>query len=138
MKKSESAALGWLIAIGLPIYGISKVGEMVGWIQIVIALAVIVGLVFWYKENEKKKRRAALMKKYQDRELVDSLMSRKFWQGQSSEQLLDSLGQPADIDQKIMKTRKREIWKYHHQGANRYGLRITLDNDEVAGWDQKA
>ena len=64
-------------------------------------------------------------------------MNKNFWQGQTAEQLIDSLGRPEDIDQKILKTKKKEIWKYNHQGGNRYGLRITLDNDHVVGWDQK-
>ena len=28
-------------------------------------------------------------------------------------------------------TRKREVWKYKPTGRNRYGLRITLDNNVV-------
>ena len=51
--------------------------------------------------------------------------------------LIDSLGQPQDIDTKVLKTKKKEIWKYNHNGGNRFGLRITLDNDIVVGWDQK-
>lgn len=33
-------------------------------------------------------------------------MKQSFWQGQTSEQLLDSLGNPKDIDVKILKTKK--------------------------------
>jgi hypothetical protein len=60
-----------------------------------------------------------------------------FWQGQSKEQLLDSLGRPADIDQKVMKTKVKEIWKYNQMGVNRFGLRISIENNVVIGWDQK-
>jgi hypothetical protein len=41
------------------------------------------------------------------------------------------------VDRKLLKTMKREIWKYNPRGVNRYGLRITLDNDIVSGWDHK-
>ena len=77
------------------------------------------------------------MEKYQDEALVEKLMKCSFWQGQSSDQLLDSIGNPEDIDEKVLKTKKKEVWKYNHQSGNRYGLRITLDNDIVVGWDQK-
>lgn len=36
-----------------------------------------------------------------------------------------------------MATRTREIWKYGQTGHNRYGLRITLDDEVVTGWDRK-
>ena len=41
------------------------------------------------------------------------------------------------MDDKLLKTRKREVWKYNRTGVNRYGLRITLDNDIVTTWDHK-
>lgn len=48
---------------------------------------------------------------------------------------MDSLGRPLDIDQKVLKT--KEVWKYNQTGKGRYALRITLENGEVVGWDQK-
>ena len=77
------------------------------------------------------------MAKYQDKEVVDNIMRRQFWQGQTAEQLIDAIGEPEDIDVKVLKTKKKEIWKYDHQSGNRYELRITLDNDIVVGWNQK-
>ncbi len=77
------------------------------------------------------------MAKYQDKETVNNIISRQFWQGQTAEQLIDAIGAPEDIDVKVLKTKKKEIWKYDHQRGNRYELRITLDNDIVVGWDQK-
>ncbi|KGA22312.1 hypothetical protein AO825_20035 [Pectobacterium brasiliense] len=84
-----------------------------------------------------KNRRAKLMNKYGDAALVDRLMKRMFWQGQSKEQLLDSLGKPLDIDQKVFKTKVKEVWKYNQTGKGRYALRITIENGEVIGWDKK-
>jgi hypothetical protein len=37
-----------------------------------------------------------------------------------------------------MKTKTKEVWKYHQRGANRYGLKITLENGRVVGWENKA
>jgi hypothetical protein len=70
--------------------------------------------------------------------VVEGIMAKTFWQGQTSEQLLDSLGEPLAIDNKVLKTKKKEVWKYDTIARNRYGLKITLENDIVMGWDQKA
>ena len=111
---------------------------------LIIALIVIViGIVLLkaYKNKKRRedleKRRAALLAKYSDPKIVDKIMRHVFWQGQSQEQLLDSLGRPADVDQKVMKTKVKEIWKYNPMGSNRFGLRITIENNVVIGWDQK-
>ena len=61
-----------------------------------------------------------------------------FWQGQTPSQLLDSIGNPVDIDKKVMKTKTKKVWKYNETGKGRYGLRITLEDGEVVGWDNKS
>lgn len=103
---------------------------------IIVLIIVVIGIVL-LTGYTKKKRRATLLAKYHDPKIVDMIMRHMFWQGQSQEQLLDSLGRPADIDQKVMKTKVKEIWKYNQMGTNRFGLRITLENNVVIGWDQK-
>ena len=137
MTKGEFQLIIWLIVIGLPIYAIFKIGEYVGWTALIVGIIVVAGLIIWSKVASQKKRREELMVKYEDTDLVDNLIKKTFWQGQTSEQLLDSLGHPADIDEKILKTKKKEVWKYNHISGNRYSLRITLENDVVIGWDQK-
>ena len=137
INKAEIQGIFWLVVIGLPIYWISQLGESVGWLPLVLIVVAAIGLIIWYQMAQTKKHREALMAKYHDKQLVEDLMNESFWQGQTAEQLIDSLGNPHDIDQKILKTKKKEVWKYNHQGGNRYALRITLDNDYVVGWDQK-
>jgi hypothetical protein len=102
-----------------------------GWIILTVVI------LLFASHYQTKIRREYLMKKYGDTHLVDRLMKRMFWQGQSEEQLMDSLGKPIDIDQKVLKTKVKEIWKYNKTGRGRYALRITLENGEVIGWDQK-
>jgi len=75
--------------------------------------------------------------KYQDEKLVEDLLDETFWQGQTAEQLRDSLGEPLDIDQRVLKTKVKEVWKYEQTGKNRYALKITLDDGVVVSWDQK-
>lgn len=103
-------------------------------------IVLIVGVVVvWLliSSHNTKKRREALLKKYSDAELVERIMRRMFWQGQTQEQLLDSLGRPLDIDERVLKTKTKETWKYNRIGKNRFGLRVILENGVVVGWDQK-
>jgi uncharacterized membrane protein len=100
-----------------------------------IILIVIVFIVWGYYSN--KVKREKLMEKYKDPILVDKLMKGNFWVGQTKEELIDALGNPKDISEKILKTKKKEIYKYDKTGNNRYALKITLENDIVVGWDKK-
>jgi uncharacterized protein YlbG (UPF0298 family) len=105
--------------------------------ELLILLLVIIGgpiLIYNFLRSLKRKR---LMEKYGDTELVSKLMSKMFWEGQTAEQLTDSLGSPRAVDRKVMKSKVREIWKYNQTSRARFGLRITLENDIVIGWDKK-
>lgn len=81
--------------------------------------------------------RQALLAKYGDPEIVTKIMTHQVWVGQTDDQLQDSMGNPADVDEKVLKTKVKQIWKYRPQGGNRYGLRITVENRLVVGWDIK-
>lgn len=107
-----------------------------GWVLIAIVAGVIV-LIIVQKAAAKKRRLEYLMGKYGDATIVDHIRNHRFWQGQTAEQLIDSLGPPHGVDKKLLKTINREVWKYNPRGVNRYGLRITLDNYIVTTWDQK-
>ena len=110
---------------------------------IFIILTILIVKLF-IKDAEKKQRlvdrklrKEKLIEKYGDEELVDKLINSCIWVGQTMEQLTDSLGSPHSIDTKVLKTKTKEIWKYQHRGGNRYGLRITLEEQEVVGFDHK-
>ncbi|MDD4915289.1 MAG: hypothetical protein PHW13_09685 [Methylococcales bacterium] len=136
--KAENALIGILIIVGLPIYFVSKFVENVGWEVVILALLAILVAIVLANYSKKQKRLAYLRSKYDDEKIVQLIFKGHIWQGQTSEQLQDSLGSPVDIDYKLLKTKSKNIWKYHHRGANRYGLRVTLENDIVIGWDKKA
>lgn len=82
-------------------------------------------------------RRKQLTEKYGDPEIARRMMKRVLWQGETQEQLLESLGSPADIDQQVLKTKCKEVWKYRLTGKNRFGLKVTLDDGIVVAWDAK-
>jgi uncharacterized membrane protein len=78
-------------------------------------------------------RRTYLIKKY-GRELGLRILRKNIWQGMTTEQLADALGNPTDIDQEVHKTKKRETWKYGQTGKNRFKVRIHLEEGTVVGW----
>jgi hypothetical protein len=143
-SKATDALLGVLLIVGAAIAAVVKFFETVGVVIPVIALAVGVAIYIWLQHEKEKtrarelaERRAMLMEKYKDEKIVDGILTKSMWVGQTQEQLVDSIGQPHDIDQKVLKTKKKEVWKYGYKCGNRYGYRITLENEVVVGWDEK-
>lgn len=138
ITKARSAALVWLMIVGAIVGSIIKVAESIGAATLIVVTACILGLHFWSKRKRHADRLKHLMDKYQNEELVSKIMSGYFWEGQTSEQLMGSIGQPIEVDDKYLKTKHKQVWKYNRNGHNRYGLRITLENGIVVGWDKKA
>jgi thiol:disulfide interchange protein len=136
-NKAGDALLGLILLVAFVGWLLSKVVDSTGVVAPVIIVLALVALIIWHKYSQRQKRIAALLAKYGDERIVQAILQRHFWQGQTSAQLLDSLGSPQGIDRKSMATRRREVWKYNPRGVNRFGLRITLDDDIVANWDQK-
>lgn len=136
-SKNESALIALAIIVGLPIWIISKITDSIGAGAFAVIIVVILAAFVFYLIQKRAARLAYLRTKYGDEIIVQKIMQRRFWQGQTMEQLQDSLGNPVSKDNGLLKTRKREVWKYQPSGRNRYRLRITLDNDVVVAWDQK-
>lgn len=84
-----------------------------------------------------QERRAALVSQY-GLEVVDCIDRHHFCRGMPSAALRMSLGSPADIDERVSKTKTVQTWKYQRTGkGSSYALRIMLENDRVTGWDDK-
>ncbi len=137
-SKLEDMAIGFLLIVGVAVAAVVKFFETLGFVIPIVVIASGLIFFFWNKNAKEKKRRLSLTEKYNDEKVVNRIMNQMMWVGQTDGQLLDSLGAPEDVDQKVLKTKKKEVWKYGHKGGNRYKYRITLDNDEVVGWDEKA
>lgn len=138
MTKKQTEGIGILVIFAIIIGGIAKFFEAVGFIFPAIVVTLCLALYLYSKKQKAKQRYEYLIQKYRDEEIVTNIIDKTVWQGESEEQLIDSLGKPEAIDNKLLKTKKKEVYKYNHQGSNRYRLRITLENDVVVGWDQKA
>jgi hypothetical protein len=108
-------------------------------IGVLLVAAVIGGTVLRASIRRKREnaRRDFIYSKYGKSQLAEDIIARRFWTGQTAEQLRDSLGPAVDVDQKVLKTKVKEVWKYAQRGTNRFALRITLDDGIVVGWDEK-
>jgi hypothetical protein len=108
----------------------------------VIASIILVILIvkFALALRRKRKRKEAVARRVQD--LVsqfgtwtaERILKNEIWQGMTRKMLLEAMGEPVDVDQNILKSKKKETWKYGWEGANRFKLQVFLENDVVVGW----
>lgn len=82
-------------------------------------------------------RRKILMAKYGDAEAVGKIMRHVIWQGMSADQVTDALGEPELKEQKVLKTKTVETWKYGQKTRTRFKWRITIEDGVVTGWEEK-
>jgi hypothetical protein len=137
-SKAENAIFGLAVVVGLPAFAALKLFESVGWVLPTMCVVSALALYLWYRGYRKFKRLSCLRQKYGDEDVVQKIYQGFFWQGQTQEQLLESLGAPEAVDNNVLRTKIKEVWKYHPRGANRYALRITVENGHVSGWDNKS
>jgi DNA polymerase III epsilon subunit-like protein len=76
--KGEPDLIFLLIIIGLPFYGIYKVGESIGWGMFIIGIVLIGGVYLWFKSSKEKEHQDALMQKGQGR--YDGLAQKSHYQ----------------------------------------------------------
>lgn len=105
------------------------------WGQIGLATLGVVILVLAICIWGYRQRRRHLIEKYGDPEIARCIMRGIIWKGETQEQLIESLGNPVDTDQKVLKTKIKEVWKYRRTARNRFGLKVTLDDGVVSGWE---
>ena len=138
LSKSDIVGAIWLAIIGVPILLFNWITENVGWVQFGIGIITVAGVGVLLHRKLQSDRRKSLQQKYGDSTIVDKIMKRYIWEGQTEEQLLDSLGRPSAIDDHLLKTRYRQVWKYNPMGRGKFGLRVTLDDKCVVAWNQRS
>lgn len=67
-------------------------------------------------------------------EIAAPILAGKIRQGMTTDQVRESWGSPADIDQNILKTKTKETWKYNRIGKSRYSNRVFFEDHIVVGW----
>ncbi len=100
----------------------------------VMALLGLWSLIYQAGQAKREDERLQMVAEKYSGEIADLIARKMFWRGQTAEQLRDSLGPPEAVEVKLLKTRRREIWKYGHYEADRYRTRVTLDDDIVTTW----
>jgi hypothetical protein len=87
-------------------------------------------------EARARERRLRLIDRF-GAEAAERILREELWIGETEEMVQESLGYPDDVDERVMKTKHRRVLKYRPLGKNRYGLRVTLDDGVVVGWEEK-
>ena len=138
MARTNASGTAALIFIAVLVIVTGKISEFDVWSYVAYFLVAAAFLLLIIKLGNRYSRQKYITSKYHDSEIANRILAGQFWQGQTSEQLIDSIGKPIDVDHKALKTKSKEVWKYKSLGKNRYGLRITVENGEVIGWDMKS
>jgi 4-amino-4-deoxy-L-arabinose transferase-like glycosyltransferase len=143
MAKKSDAGTGVLLVVGAIIAGFVAAYEwatknllIVGIVATLLILGVV--LARYVAAKRRQERFRALTERFGSEEIAQDIMTQKFWTGQTEEMLAESLGPPEAVDRQLLKTKRKEIWKYDEARKNQFSLRITLENGRVVSWDQKS
>lgn len=111
---------------------------MQDWLKYIAAIT-IGACVLWFaiKVLSNRYRRWRLMRRYGDVDMVETMMNGQIARGMTLDMILDVWGQPADMDEIVMKTKTKRELKYDQKGKNRFGTRVYLENGVVVGWETK-
>lgn len=111
---------------------------MPDWLSLlVVGLVVVVAIYVLVRLLGRKLRRMILMRRYDDALMVDTIMEGRIARGMSAEMVVDVWGQPADMDETVLKTKTKREMKYDQKGKNRFGTRVYLEDGVVVGWETK-
>ncbi len=113
-------------------------------ISTIVALVVFFGLIILIvvgislrAKKIAKLRAEKIRLKYADQGIAQKIIDRTIWVGMTGEMLKDAYGEPLKVDQKVMKSKVREVWKYRQLTKTQYGTKITIENNVVTSWDIK-
>lgn len=130
--KSEGGVLGCLMFIGFIAFALLWAKVSLG-----LALAVLIGffvLVGYLGSRAAKARREALVARFGP-EIADAIIAKKYWQGATFEMMQEAHGAPAEVRQKVMKTKTRETHCYNQTAKNRFAFKLHYEDGVVVGWD---
>lgn len=68
-------------------------------------------------------------------EVAERLVAKELWVGETEEQVIFSFGNPAAVEESVLKTKTKRVFKYAPQSRG-FGLKIRFDDGKVVGWDR--
>lgn len=130
--------------IGALVYALEHPAEALAYLAMAAGVAVLIAcLVVWDRRKggelvvqQRSDRLAALTARF-GAAVAERIMAGEVWQGQTEEQLQEALGAPAAVNERVLKTKTKHVWKYHAIAANRYALHVMLEDGVVVGWEDK-
>ncbi|MBP3139112.1 hypothetical protein ACTFQ5_20955 [Aliivibrio fischeri] len=102
-------------------------------IWLVLTSMIVTLLVVIFIE---KRRKNYLLSKYMDEYVVEQILKNRIWQGQTKEEVEDSIGLPVKIERTVFKHNITECWKYKKRKGE-YSFLVLFENGEVVGWHEK-
>jgi hypothetical protein len=136
MKKSETILVTVLFVVALPlVFILYKVG-LFGFMTFLVFLVLAIEAYAFFKIMEYKNVRRGLMRKYRSREVVENVIAKRLWTGQTAEQLEDSLGKPILKYEEKTVGNGAEVWKFHSYSGMKCDLRVLVECGKVSSWKQ--
>lgn len=85
--------------------------------------------------QRQQERRDALVNRF-GIEAADKILAQHLWVGATEEMVVEALGPPVDVSERVLKTKTTRVYKYLPLTRGRFGLKVTIENDVVVGWDK--
>jgi len=131
-----TAAVAILIAAWIN----DSASNALAWTFLCVVVGIMIAIIWiknWSEHRQDEDRRQHLMNLYNDEEIVDRIIEKIIWNGETEDQVRQSLGDPESVDQAVLKGKKSEVWKYYQYAKGRFHLRVTLEDAFVVGWEKK-
>lgn len=138
-----------LTAVGVAVLFV--VGQL-GWAALPLGIGAIALLSFFYYVDLRAKRARAELTAQQvaqaqqarfeqlsqrfGPEAAAAILQGRYWQGCTIEMVVEALGQPVDVKERVFKTKTKTTYCYQQIAKNRFALKIHFENGIVVGWDE--
>ncbi len=68
-------------------------------------------------------------------ETATRILTGRVWQGATAAMVVATLGRPGEIDEHVMKTKRKHTYKYGWISGDRYRFRVFLEDEICVGWE---
>ena len=108
------------------------------WVWYILGGLLALGLAFLFlKLAYRALRRRWLLSRHGDEAMVEMIMQGRIDRGMTLAMVADAWGEPADLDETVLKTKTKHEMKYDQKGKNRFGTRVYFEDGVVVGWETK-